>query len=182
MRGAFGAVTPIRGLRDESVWKRVVGERWSRDRPCRSALGLNVLCGREPTPPTRGIAVGQLAILDQFAQYLAPRPSCDRFGQCVAVGQLRHGLIQSVQVMRADARHTGDDCDKHLTVNLRPGAVVARDRVQSGHGVSDYPLRPPPAVSRVRRRIKDEMTQDIAILEEHHPDLFDELREVVCED
>ena len=36
------------------------------------------------------------------------------------------------------------------------------------------------ATSRVRRRIKDELTEDIAVLEEHHPDLLDELREVVC--
>lgn len=37
------------------------------------------------------------------------------------------------------------------------------------------------ATSRVRRRISDELTDDVSILKEHHPDLLDELREVVCE-
>ncbi|MDY6776174.1 MAG: hypothetical protein SV253_08920 [Halobacteria archaeon] len=38
------------------------------------------------------------------------------------------------------------------------------------------------AVSRVRSRINEELTKDIEILEEHHPELLEELREVVCED
>ena len=38
------------------------------------------------------------------------------------------------------------------------------------------------AVSRVRRRIKEELPKEIELLEEHHPDLCDELRAVVCED
>lgn len=37
------------------------------------------------------------------------------------------------------------------------------------------------AVSRVRRKINDELTADVEILRESHPDLYDELREVVCE-
>lgn len=37
------------------------------------------------------------------------------------------------------------------------------------------------AKSRVRRRIEEELTFDVEILAEHHPDLFDELRDVVCE-
>lgn len=38
------------------------------------------------------------------------------------------------------------------------------------------------AVSRVRSRIEDELTEDVELLEEHHPDLLAELREVVCTD
>jgi len=38
------------------------------------------------------------------------------------------------------------------------------------------------AVSRVRARVNDELIKDIEILQEHHPGLLDELREVVCED
>ncbi|MFW6434870.1 MAG: hypothetical protein ACOCY1_00670 [Halovenus sp.] len=38
------------------------------------------------------------------------------------------------------------------------------------------------AVSRVRRRIKEELPKEIELLEEHHPDLLEELRDVVCED
>lgn len=38
------------------------------------------------------------------------------------------------------------------------------------------------AVSRVRRRVKDELTTDVEILAEHHPELLEELREVVCDE
>lgn len=35
------------------------------------------------------------------------------------------------------------------------------------------------AASRIRNKIHDELTVDVGILKEHHPVLFDELREVV---
>lgn len=38
------------------------------------------------------------------------------------------------------------------------------------------------SVYRVRQRISEELPQDIAVLEEHRPDLLEELRETVCED
>lgn len=37
------------------------------------------------------------------------------------------------------------------------------------------------SVSRVRRKITEELTTDVELLREHHPDLYDELREAVCE-
>lgn len=37
------------------------------------------------------------------------------------------------------------------------------------------------SVSRVRSRI-EELEHDAALLEEHHPDLYRELREAVCDD
>lgn len=37
------------------------------------------------------------------------------------------------------------------------------------------------ATSRVRRRINEELRRDVKLLEEHHADLLEELREVVCE-
>jgi hypothetical protein len=37
------------------------------------------------------------------------------------------------------------------------------------------------AISEVRSRIRDNLQEDVEILKEHHPDLLDELREVVCE-
>ena len=37
------------------------------------------------------------------------------------------------------------------------------------------------AVSRVRKRIHDELPKEIAMLEEHHPELLEELHDVVCE-
>ena len=37
------------------------------------------------------------------------------------------------------------------------------------------------AVSRVRRKINEELSEDVEILREHHPTLYEELRETVCE-
>lgn len=42
------------------------------------------------------------------------------------------------------------------------------------------PKRKYESTSRVRRRINEELPKDIEILEEHHPELLEELREVVC--
>jgi hypothetical protein len=38
------------------------------------------------------------------------------------------------------------------------------------------------AASRVRSRIKDELVIDVALLQEEHPELHDELVEVVCDE
>lgn len=38
------------------------------------------------------------------------------------------------------------------------------------------------AVSRVRTKINDELSEDIQIIEEHNPELIEELRGIVCED
>lgn len=38
------------------------------------------------------------------------------------------------------------------------------------------------AVSRVRRRIQNELPRDVELLAEHRPDLLEELRDVVCDD
>lgn len=38
------------------------------------------------------------------------------------------------------------------------------------------------AISRVRRRINEEVVEEVALLREHHPELLEELQEVVCED
>lgn len=38
------------------------------------------------------------------------------------------------------------------------------------------------AASRIRNKIQDELTDDIEILEEHHPELLADLKEVVCDD
>jgi len=38
------------------------------------------------------------------------------------------------------------------------------------------------AISRVRRRIREQLPEEVAMLEKHHPELLDELREVVCEE
>lgn len=37
------------------------------------------------------------------------------------------------------------------------------------------------AVSRVRRRINEELVEEVDLLKEHHPELLEELQEVVCD-
>lgn len=36
-------------------------------------------------------------------------------------------------------------------------------------------------ISRVRTKIQEELVEDVSILQENHPDLYEELRDVVCE-
>ena len=36
------------------------------------------------------------------------------------------------------------------------------------------------AISRVRRKIKDELTTDVEILRANHPELYEELKDAVC--
>lgn len=38
------------------------------------------------------------------------------------------------------------------------------------------------AVSRVRRRVKDELSADVELLDNEHPELLEEVREVVCDE
>lgn len=52
-----------------------------------------------------------------------------------------------------------------------------REQIAGEHGDS----RKYQAVSRVRSRIEDELATDVAVLQENHPDLYDELREIVCD-
>ncbi|MFA9503769.1 hypothetical protein ACERIM_13465 [Natrinema sp. H-ect1] len=37
------------------------------------------------------------------------------------------------------------------------------------------------AISRVRSRIQDELPKDVEVLREHHPELYEELQDVVCQ-
>lgn len=47
-------------------------------------------------------------------------------------------------------------------------------------GERDNPQRRYEAVSRVRQRVNEELTKDVELLEEHNPDLLDDIRAVVC--
>ena len=53
-----------------------------------------------------------------------------------------------------------------------------REQIAGEHGDS----RKYQATSRVRGRIQEELENDVEVLKEHHPDLLEELREVVCEE
>lgn len=57
---------------------------------------------------------------------------------------------------------------------------LERDRISGESDAED--AKRYQAVSRVRRRIDEELPKEIELLEEHHPELLAELREVVCED
>ncbi|TMT81857.1 hypothetical protein E2L06_17655 [Haloterrigena sp. H1] len=52
-----------------------------------------------------------------------------------------------------------------------------REQIAGEHGDS----RRYQATSRIRRRVEDELTKDVEILQEHHPDLLEEIHAVVCE-
>lgn len=51
-----------------------------------------------------------------------------------------------------------------------------REQIAGDHGDD----RRYQATSRVRRRLNEELTTDVAVLADHHPDLLAELRGVVC--
>lgn len=53
-----------------------------------------------------------------------------------------------------------------------------REQIVGEHGDA----RKHQAASRIRSRIRDELPADVALLKEHHPTLFDELRTAVCEE
>jgi hypothetical protein len=55
-----------------------------------------------------------------------------------------------------------------------------RDRISGIEDVED--IKRYQAITRVRGRIQDELTEDIQIFEGHHEGLLEELREVVCGD
>ncbi|GAD52014.1 hypothetical protein MBEHAL_0774 [Halarchaeum acidiphilum MH1-52-1] len=55
-----------------------------------------------------------------------------------------------------------------------------RERLSGNADVDDHKRYQ--AVSRVRRRIQNELPEDVALLAEHRPDLLEELRDVVCEE
>jgi hypothetical protein len=52
-----------------------------------------------------------------------------------------------------------------------------REQIAGDHGRD----RRYQATSRVRARIDDELTSDVQVLEDHHPELLEEIRAVVCE-
>lgn len=53
---------------------------------------------------------------------------------------------------------------------------LEREQIAGQHGDD----RRYQAASRARSRIRDELAEDVSVLEDHHPDLLEELRAVVC--
>lgn len=55
-----------------------------------------------------------------------------------------------------------------------------RERIADEDGIEDSKRYQ--AISRVRRRINEVVVEEVDLLREHHPDLLEELREVVCDE
>lgn len=55
-----------------------------------------------------------------------------------------------------------------------------RNRIAGEEDVEDRKVYQ--AVSDIRNRINDELTEDVDVLEKNHPELLAELREVVCDE
>ncbi len=53
-----------------------------------------------------------------------------------------------------------------------------REQIAGEHGEE----RRYQATSRARRRLIEELPQDIKILQKHHPELLEELRDAVCQE
>ncbi len=58
--------------------------------------------------------------------------------------------------------------------------ITPREREQIAGEHTD--ARKYEATSRVRRRVKEELTTDVELLKENHPELLAEVREVVCDE
>lgn len=60
--------------------------------------------------------------------------------------------------------------------------LTDRDRKQLAHGPDVSDQEHYQAVSRVRRRVRENLGEDIAILVENHDGLLEEVRDVVCQE
>lgn len=69
--------------------------------------------------------------------------------------------------------------DQYRRVAKTRALLTEKEREQITRKYGDDPRYQ--ATSRARSRIHEELTTDVALLEEHHPDLLEELRDVVCE-
>jgi hypothetical protein len=89
------------------------------------------------------------------------------------------GNVLTYMVFGLLANHTMSDEGPYCMARTRALLTeTEREQIAGEHGDK----RKYEATSRVRRRVNEELTSDIELLEEHHPDLLDELRDVVCDD
>jgi len=72
--------------------------------------------------------------------------------------------------------------ETNVTSMARGRALITEAEREHIAGEREDPQRKYEAVSRVRARIQDELTEDVEILKENHPELLEDLREVVCPD
>jgi len=72
--------------------------------------------------------------------------------------------------------------EQDQTGMARGRALITETEREHIAGERDNDQRQYEAVSRVRARIDEELAEDVRLLEEHHTELLDDLREVVCDD
>lgn len=77
--------------------------------------------------------------------------------------------------MATQAEQSADMGRRRALLTDRERELLASDDEEE----QDYRYQ---AASRIRNKIEDELTEDIEILDEHHPELARELRDVVCDD
>lgn len=71
-----------------------------------------------------------------------------------------------------------DDTD---TLSIGRSRALITERERELIAAKEYESQNYQAISRVRSRIEEELTTDVALLREDHPELLAELREVVCD-
>jgi hypothetical protein len=76
--------------------------------------------------------------------------------------------------MATQAEQSADMGRRRALLTDRERELLASDDEEE----QDYRYQ---AASRIRNKIEDELTEDIEILDEHHPELARELRDVVCD-
>lgn len=80
---------------------------------------------------------------------------------------------------RDNTKQIGDtDIEEHMARTRALLTETEREHLRSDTaGPKRYQT-----VSRIRNRIEDELGTDIELLEEHHPELYVELKRAVCDD
>lgn len=73
------------------------------------------------------------------------------------------------------------NAEQAITMGRRRALLTDRERELLASDDSDEDEYRYQAASRIRNKISDELTTDIELLEEHHPVLLGELRDVVCD-
>ena len=74
-------------------------------------------------------------------------------------------------------------CDRNIHEMARTRALLTKtERQQIAKKEEINENKRYQAISRVRSRIQEELPKDVEVLREHHPDLYEELRDVVCDD
>ena len=72
--------------------------------------------------------------------------------------------------------------NNHTTMGRYRGLMTETDRDHITGQSDPTQEQKDQAVYRVRQRIREELPEDIMILKEERPDVFEELQEVVCDE